>query len=346
MSKYIVILLFLVGFSAHLHAQSSCERSLNEARADYSNGNLYAVPGKLADCLEDGYTKIEKVEALRLLTLTYININQQEKARETLIKLLNLKTDYQAIRNEDPSELYSLYKKIDTDIKYFFGITFGSNLNTIGVKYRRTTLPFESDQYRYTPKISIPQVGIQFLYPLTKNIIAGAEIQYQNQKYSYTETNDYGGEDVTTITYDSNNEGVNLNLVLRYMQDFYVWKPFIEIGSTVRTNFSYEISNYISDFDPTADEENINETIPVNSDRVIFNFALNANLGTMIKLGENYGEIKFGVSNYFRNHLNEQARSEVYTSTILDGMVLKDDDYTNIVYQITFTFNLPFFNFQ
>jgi hypothetical protein len=258
---------------------------------------------------------------------------------------LNLKTEYQAIRNEDPSELYSLYKKIDTDIKYFVGLTFGSNLNTIRVKKRRNTFPFEADQYDYIPKISIPQVGIQFLYPINKNIIAGAELQYQNQKYSYEETFSTE-ESLTTITYDSRNEGINLNLVLRYMKDFYQWKPFVEVGSSGRANLSYDIINYNSDFSETADVESINEPIPVDSVRTVFNFSLNANFGTMIKLGENYGEIKFGVSNYFRNHLNKEARSEVYTTTILDGMALKEDDVVNLVYQITFTFNIPFFNFQ
>jgi hypothetical protein len=329
-----------------LLAQSNCERSLNEARTDYSNGNLYAVPGKLADCLEEGYTKIEKVEALRLLTLTYININQQEKARETLIKLLNLKTDYQAIRNVDPSALYSLYDDIDTDIKYFIGITTGLNLNSVRVKYRRSVSPLETDQYNYIPRISIPQVGLQFLYPLNKSIIAGAEIQYQNHRFSYTETLFHPEENNTEIRYDSRNQGVNLNLMLRYMKDYYQWKPFIEIGGSARANFSYDVINFNSNFSATADEENINDPVPIDSVRSTFNFSLNANIGTMIKLGENYGEVKFGVSNYFRNHLTENARLNADYTTILNSMVLKEDDVVNLVYQITITFNIPFFNFQ
>jgi hypothetical protein len=345
MRVFYITILFVLASISQLVAQSSCERNLNEARSDYANGNLYAVPGKLGDCLEEGFSKSEKIQALRLLTLTYININQQDKARSTLIKLLNLKTDYQAVEGVDPSELYSLYRDIDTDIKYFIGITAGFNVNSIVPQFQRNTYPLDGHIANYEVGFSIPQVGLQFLYPITKNIIVGAEIQYQNHQYAYNEVNQYEEEKVTTVDYESSNDGINLNLSIRYQKDFYRWKPFLEIGSIGRYNLNYEIRNYTNSFSETVDEENIEQS-NIYDYRAKFNFALNANIGTMIKLGENYGEIKFGVSNYFRNHLNKVARENVYNSSLLNGMLIKEDDYTNIVFQMSFTFNIPFFNFQ
>lgn len=351
MNKYLLFIFFCL-LGTQLLAQSSCERNLNEARADYSNGNLYAIPGKLTDCLEEGFSETEKIEALRLLTLTYININQQEKARNTFIELLNIKTDYQVQENIDPSELYSLYKKIDTEIKYFIGVTFGVNLNSILVHKYRNTIPVESNHTaEYSTIISNPQIGVQFLYPITKNWIAGAEVQFQNQKFHYSEKNIYyndiedANDNYTDITYDGSNNGINLNINLRYMKDFYQWKPFIEVGSVGRYNLSYDILSYDSDYNPTVENEIIDE-LDISSRRANFNVGVTANLGTMIKLGENYGEIKFGASNYFINHLNEEARATAFTYTIADGMTLLEDDYTNLVYQLSITFNIPFFNFQ
>lgn len=353
MNKYLLIFLFyLIG--TQLLAQSSCERNLNEARADYSGGNLYAIPGKLADCLQEGFSKTEKIEALRLLALTYININQQEKARDTFIKLLNIKTDYQVQENVDPSELYSLYRKIDTDIKYFIGVTFGFNLNSIIVHESENKNPVAANHTAdYTTKISSPQVGVQFLYPLTKNIIAGAEVQFQNHRFNYSETNVYiNGENpenfkdnYTDIKYEGSNNGINLNINLRYMKDYYQWKPFIEVGGVGRYNFSYTILDYESDYFPTVEDEIIEEVNILNR-RTNFNVAVSANLGTMIKLREYYGEIKFGVSNYLVKHLNAKAIETADTYTIADGMALSEDDYTNLVYQLSVTFNIPFFNFK
>ncbi|WMN11342.1 outer membrane beta-barrel protein [Marivirga salinae] len=357
MNKYLLILLFYL-LGTQLIAQSSCERNLNEARADYSNGNLYAIPGKLANCLEEGFNKTEKIDALRLLTLTYININQQEKARNTFIKLLNLKTDFQVQENVDPSELYSLYRKIDTDVKYFIGVTFGFNYNTIFVhKYRNTNPnPIEPDhtaKYK-TGIIPSPQVGIQFLYPLTKNWIVGAEAQYQNQRFNYSEKNTYligentenFNDNYTDIEYDATNNGLNLIINMRYMKDFYEWKPFIEVGTVGRYNLSYNVIRYESDYFPTVEDEVIDEKIDISSKRANFNVAVSANLGTMRKVGENYVEIKFGVSNYFINHLNPEGRETAYTEPLLKGMSILNDDITNLVYKLSFTFNIPFFNFQ
>ncbi|WKV11764.1 hypothetical protein [Marivirga harenae] len=345
--RIVIITLFLLSISSPLLlAQSSCQRNLNEARADYSNGNLYAVPGKLGDCLEEGFTKTERIEALELLTLTYININQQEKARTTLIRLLNLKTDYQVIKNVDPSELYSLYQKIDTDIKYFIGITAGLNLNSMIVYEAPNTNPLGTHTPNYESQFTFRQVGAQFLYPITKDIIAGAEIQYQNHRFFYRETNDYGDNDISNISYQSSNDAMNLNLMLRYMKDFYQWKPFIELGTTGRYNLNYRIVSYINNYEKSVDDEIINEPINILQDRSKFNISLNANIGSMIKVRENYMEIKFGVSNYFRYHASEEALSDSDKDTILNSMALKEHSLKNLVYQLNFTFNIPFFNFQ
>jgi hypothetical protein len=355
MNKYLLFILFtLIG--TYSIAQSSCERNLNEARADYSNGNLYAIPGKLTDCLNEGFSKTEKIAALRLLTLTYININQQEKARNTFIKLLNIKTDYQAQENVDPAELYSLYRKIDTDIKYFIGVTFGFNLNRIRPTLIRSSNPYGNHQPKYSTKLSNPQVGIQFLYPLNKSWWVGGELQYQNHKYQYEEIrfepslegNDPSEENIepsTMTEYEGNNNGVNLNLQIRYIKDYYQWKPFIEVGTTGRFNFSYELLNYVNDFSETVNDENI-DGANILEYRSKFNYAVNINLGTMIKVGENYSEIKFGVSNYFLNHLNDAGVDYAENNSALGGMIIKEDNHENLVFQISLTFNIPFFDFK
>lgn len=346
MKKSIIIIVFLIS-AMNIFAQSSCERNLNEARSDYANGNLYAIPGKIGDCLENGFTKTEKIDALQLLTLTYININQQEKARKTFIELLNIQTDYQVKKNIHPPELYSLYSKIDTDIKYFIGLTFGLNYNTVLAQTNpnNNTNPLGTSNTKYSGKISIPQVGVQFMYPFQKTIWLGAELQYQNHKFGYAQENIYSDQDANMVTYESSNNGVNLNIGIRYMKDYYAWKPFLELTTMGRVNISYDVSTYKNNYYPTVEDEIIIDASIYDS-RAAFNFSAGLNIGTMIKLGEYYGEIKIGASNYFFDHLNKSAREDSDRTTFLHGMVIKENTYTNLVYQINFTFNLPFFDFK
>ena len=348
--RIFLLFIFVLAGSSIAMAQTNCERNLNEARADYSNGNLYAIPGKLTDCLENGFSKNDKIIALRYLTLTYININQQEKARETLIKLLNIQTDYQVKEGIDPLELYSLYRKIDTDIKYFIGVTFGLNYNTIQVEQHYT--PFaDQHEYKYSPLLNIPQFGAQFLYPFSKKWLAGVELNYQNQQFAYEETNtNTETDEFTIIGYDANNHGVNLNLNMRYMLDYYQWKPFVELGTVGRFNLTYDLLSYSTEFSNSVNNEeiidNINLFDPEDTRRSRYNLGLSASIGSMIKILTYYGEVKFTATKFTYNHLNMFARENRYIKTIGDAMILTDGDHTNTVYQLSVSFNLPFFDFK
>ncbi|PTB91076.1 hypothetical protein C9994_16185, partial [Marivirga lumbricoides] len=208
MKKNLFTILFILSALMAI-AQENCDQNLTEAKADYNNGNLYAIPGKLTKCLESGFSKAEKVDAYRLLTLTYLNINQLEKARETIIKLLNIKTDFQVIQNIDPPELYSLYKKIDTDPIYFIGVNAGINYNTTQILNTYTTETVEGSlNFNYKPLFSY-QTGAQFILPLLDKLWLKAEVGFQKQRFKYIEeTKNLKDTSTVNITYLSNNSGI------------------------------------------------------------------------------------------------------------------------------------------
>ncbi len=347
MNKLFTIILLLVNIS--LFAQSNCERNLQDAKSDYNTGNLYAIPGKVTDCLEEGFTKEEKIDAYRLLTLTYLNINQNEKAKESLIKLLNIKTDYRALPNIDPPELYSLYQKIDTDPKYFIGAIVGGNFNTIQIveEFTNESLP-GSNALRYNGKMSY-QVGGQFILPLLKNFWLKGELLYQVQRYGFDLTNTIRENGKSTnYTYTSNNNGINLNLSARSTINNYYWKPFVEYGITGRYNINHQFFDYRSrNIDPEGTVE-VLLVDPINMQefRKQFNVGFHLHIGTMRKIGENYLEIKLGASKFLLPYADYIDKTQRQLSTIgAQGEVI-DSDYNNLIYQMSLSFNIPFFNFK
>lgn len=344
MNRVLAAIFLLINTS--LFAQSNCERNLQEAKSDYNSGNLYAIPGKLTDCLEDGFSKDEKVEAYKLLTLTYLNINQNEKAKESLIKLLNIKTDFRALPNIDPPELYSLYRKIDTDPKYFIGIMFGGNYNTIQI-----IEPFTKGSVRdgnivnYSGLGSI-EAGAQFIKPLLNNFWVKAELLFQNQRYDYNEEVLIYADSINNkYSYQSTNNGLNLNISARSVINNYYWKPFVDYGISGRYNFSQSFNDYLSDHSPSADEDARGEIDMINY-RKQFNIGLHIHIGTMIKLGENYGEVKIGASKFLRAHATYNSKEDRIINTIGKQGEMMDNDYNNLIYQISISFNMPFFNFK
>ncbi len=354
MRKIILVISFLLS-GINLLAQTDCNRNLNEAKSDFANGNLYAIPGKLTDCLKEGFSKSEKIDAYRLLTLTYLNINQNEKAKESLIKLLNIKTDYQVTINVDPPELYSLYKKIDTDPKYFIGLSAGINYNTIQIKDfpdgqsgRFSQNPYSGqDIYKYTPKFSF-QAGAQFMYPILKNLWLRSELMYQNQKYDYYEEiiNIEATESKNKFyAYESSSDLINLSISARRVLDNYRWKPFVELGIISSYNIKYNFNNYISEDTEELDIDNI-DNIKMIEYRKKFNIGLNAQIGTMLKIGEYYGEMRFGVNKFLIAHANYANDSERSIKTVGNRGEVIEDNYNNLLYEISFAFNIAFFNFK
>jgi hypothetical protein len=358
MNRIFTIILLL--FNISLFAQSNCERNLEDARSDYSTGNLYAIPGKLTDCLKEGFTKNEKIEAYRLLTLTYLNINQNEKAKESFIKLLNIKTDYRATPGVDPPELYSLYRKIDTDPKYFIGAIVGINYNTIQIQklYQTGTVRGATD-VNYQGSYAF-QGGGQFILPILKNFWVKAEALYQNQRFDFTQTSltynnteNPGNTEFTEYLFSSTNHGINLNLSARNVIDNYSLKPFVEYGISGRYNINYNFLEYTSSYSPSADQGLVDE-IDMTKFRNQVNVGFHLNVGTMIKMGENYGELKIGASKFLLVHASYANDTERFINKIgtqgerqgkSQGEIL-DNDYTNLIYQMSFSFNIPFFNFQ
>ncbi len=350
-----VLLLFFLFFSVSVFAQNDCERNLLDAKADYNTGNLYAIPGKLTDCLDAGFSKAEKVDAYRLLTLTYLNINQNEKAKESLIKLLNIKTDFRVLPNIDPPELYSLYRKIDTDPQYFIGAVVGINYNTIQMQNDRSNSNISIEEGVNTQYIGLRsyQLGAQYIMPLFSNFWLKAEAVYQNQRYAfdqsrptYIDVEDPENTEDIKYSYTSRNNGVNISLSARSIIDKYYWKPFVEYGLTGRYNISHEFNDYVSKYSEDPDAFEFDEPIEMDEFRRQFNFGFHLHIGSMFKMWEYYGEVKVGASKFLLSHANEKDDFERKTATIGNLGELMDSDYNNLIYQVNLSFNIPFFKFQ
>ncbi len=346
--RFLVTIIVLLFIKQTLFAQANCERNLNEARTDYANGNLYAIAGKLDDCLKNGFSKNEKVEAYQLLALTYININQQDKARETLIKLLKIKTDYQAVKNVDPDELVSLYNSIDTNPIYFIGVYLGANytLATLNESTDRFTKNSGMDIYKYIPELSV-RAGVQFIYPLTQSWYASGSLGYDAHRYSYSETNNgnFDANNITILSYNSTNRGINLNASMRYMKNNYLYKPFIEAGITGKLN----LINTITDYSNSNLEEPIDElvnTISMNDSRRLFNAGLGVQVGSMRKLGENYVEVSVGATYFLVPEVHYDDANGRFNSPVANKHGIIEDNYNKVTFNFTIKFNVPFYNFK
>lgn len=107
------------------YGQSTCAQTLRLAQSIYEQGRLHELPQLLESCLKDGFNDTEKVNAYKLLTLTYIYLEEPAKADETMLALLRIDTEFKVNDAVDPAEFVAFYKTFRTYPIYRIGGKLG-----------------------------------------------------------------------------------------------------------------------------------------------------------------------------------------------------------------------------
>lgn len=146
-------------------AQENCTQKLRSARNAYQEGKLSSLPELLIPCIKTGFSKEEKIEALRLVTLAYIYSEDEAKAEKVFLDLLNIDPEFTPNLQSDPTELILLAEKFDTEPKFFYGLNGGIGYNITQVSEARPNIvDLASGKYQFTTTYGI---GGFFSYPIT-----------------------------------------------------------------------------------------------------------------------------------------------------------------------------------
>lgn len=116
------ILILLLSSNVPSIAQS-CSQKLEEAKRAYYNGQFDDVHAELSGCLNQ-MTKVEKVEALKLITDTYLLQGKTALADSSLYQLLTVDPEYVG-RESDLVEFQNLYKQYKIQTQFAIGVSVG-----------------------------------------------------------------------------------------------------------------------------------------------------------------------------------------------------------------------------
>ncbi|WP_258105773.1 PorT family protein [Marinoscillum sp. MHG1-6] len=141
--KKIVLIIFLISVGTiHQLLAQNCTQRLNKAEDDYEAGRLLAIPGVINDLLSaDCLSKEEEIRARKLLTKTYIFMDEETKAEIALIGLLKADPEHQLDNQVDPRELEFLMAEFRTDPILRIALRIGANMTMINI----------IDDYSYSP---------------------------------------------------------------------------------------------------------------------------------------------------------------------------------------------------
>lgn len=313
--KFYIILAFLLmqGLFEDLNAQddttkvitNSCSQKLREMVKNYEQGYLDIIPNSLQDCMNSGFTSTEKLQAYRLIILTYLYLDENQKASEYMNMLLKYEPDYKPNRTLDPIEFINLYNKFNINPYISFGIGVGAN----------QTRPLLINDFSAGDKRQYPstyQNGISYNFSayldvmVVKNLFFTTEFQFLNRSFT-SKSNVISSSDNTSNEIQS---AFVLPLTFKYMIGNGNFKPYLRAGFSPE----YLISSNSDIVRVNKFNSNQNDYAGPNTDlsaqRNKLNFAFLAGVGAAYKLGYGYLFLDirylYGISNY--NNVTERYK--------------------------------------
>jgi hypothetical protein len=227
MKRFLPLLFFasIVGSTAQAQL-TSCAQTLRLAQSTYEQGRLHEVPGLLQNCLTNGFSKQEKVNAYKLLTLSYLYLEEPEKANEAMLNLLRTDHYFEINTSTDPAEFVALYKTFRTKPIYRIGGKIGVNASSPNVVQ---SVEANDGKSKYKYKIGL-QLHVAAEIPLTENLELGAELGLMQRTFEY-KNNVYFTDTTFTTKATEKQTWLSLPVSLQYQFNKIKFKPYIALGA-------------------------------------------------------------------------------------------------------------------
>lgn len=311
----------LIFLSIRLSAQETepqlnCTQTLRTARGIYDQGRLHELPTWLNGCLtksadNGGFSETERIEAYKILTLSYIYLEEPAEADKSMVSLLHTDPFFQLDEEVDPVEFKNLYRKFRTNPVYRVGFKIGGNTNHINVITNHYMWAASQGKGEYDSKIGL-QFGLLFEKDLTDRIIINPEVFYTSYSFNYSNDSplsvDATEEDAGDLDHTISQTRVQANILVQYklkkpvnIADKFI--PYVAVGPTIGYLATSQFAG-----NTNVDEEITGTPFNTKENYKPLTFALTAVAGAKFKVGGFYitGDVRFQYG--FLNVVNEDKR--------------------------------------
>jgi hypothetical protein len=303
----IVLLSITLFLSISLSAQEGCAFILEEAQEMFDAGLIETIPDRLAGCMEDGFTKDEKLEAYKLIIQSYLFDDDMEQAESVMLEFLNEFPAYEPVAT-DPREFVVLKELFDTRPVLMVGGSMGTNLTFPIVTDRVGIYNFNEYRGRYTPGGAGIQGAVRIERRIVPRINFFTELMYSNSRFDFYFDNDnepqpFTGEitDFSKIEYYETQNLVCLPAGATVFLNDGDLRPYITVGFMPVFNVLVTADG-LREYENTGDinppKPVIVQRVNVGSTRRTFNVSAFAGAGAKYKVGpgELFLDARFNVN--------------------------------------------------
>jgi len=233
MKRLLPLLIVLLCVCESYAQLTSCAQTLRLAQSTYEQGRLHEVPSLLQACLANGFNKQEKVTAYKLLTLSYLYLEEPEKADEAMLNLLRTDPYFEINPAVDPAEFVGLYRTFRTKPIYRVGVTLGVNATQPNVTSSVETASNSKSEYKYGVAF---QVGGNFEIPMkNEKLTINPSLLFQQKAFDVESkvnrgTDSEGNELFNTTTGREQQAWIALPVTVQYAFSKSRFNPYVAAG--------------------------------------------------------------------------------------------------------------------
>lgn len=176
-SRYFLVFIFFLGSSQIAFAQ--CEDALIDARASFESGNVERIPSSLFNCL-DQLTKADQVEAYKLLSISYLYMDDPIGAENSFLALLEVDPEFK-VSPSDPIELVYLSRQYITTPITSYALKLGGNISTVTV-LNQNSIEASPTDIKYKPRGGF---NLQGAFNLHFNKVVSLMVELELSSWSY-----------------------------------------------------------------------------------------------------------------------------------------------------------------
>lgn len=293
MIKKTIFLILFVQFYQIALSQDFCAQKLSEAEDKFDQGKFYEIPDLLSICINNGFSREERIRAYRLLTITYLYLDYPSKADDSYLELLKLSPEFDINEESDPRELINHHQKFTTRPFVYLMAKGGANSTYYNAIFDISMVNSTPGSQDVRPLVGY-NLGLGAEFTLYKNLHLGTELLLTQKSFEYSneyfQTRKAGNEQefYQVSTLRQFYTGVEIPVYLKY--SFYKPKisPFIYFGASPSFLLAARFQNMNRVIQ--AEDENNREIadIDIYEFRRKFNYALLGGVGVKYKIGINY----------------------------------------------------------
>src|SRR4030042_2899507 len=180
-----LMILFFIFIPVSVQAQNDCSKTLQDARNLYDLGMIDEIPKMLSPCMQEGFTRPQRIEAYKLLILAYLFDDDQFDAEKTMTEFLKKYPEYEIMPN-DPVEFIHLFETYRTASEFSIGITAGLNLTNPHILEPYSMMNLATTECS-NATLSGYQFGLSAGRYVSERMMINIELQLAQHRYSFTD---------------------------------------------------------------------------------------------------------------------------------------------------------------